>query len=161
MKITKLYFVLILIINLGGAPLFGQNAIRDSLIDESLKDFFSFHEQILKNLNGSEEYMIDMHTFPNDYDISKWTAERKIGIADFDNKKILKRYKKTTNGIPTICFKWKINQDGSLSFYIALYYVKIKRNIINYALSEVCVYCYKYSDLEKGWETTSKSHNGV
>ena len=161
MKITKLYIVLLLIINLGSTPLFGQNVIRDSLIDESLKDFFSLHEQIIKNLDGPEVYMIDIHTFPNDYDISKWIAEKKIGIAIFDNKKILKRYKKTTNGIPTICFKWKMNQDGSLSFNIALFYVKIQGNVINYALSEVCVYCYKYSVSKERWEIVSKSRNGV
>ena len=157
MKNTKLSIIL-LILFFGVLPLRGQNVVRDSLIDESMKEFFSNHEDIM-TLYG--DCMIDKNTFPYDYDLSKWTSEYNIRIVYLNNNKILKRYKKTKKGIPTICFNWKMNQDGSVSIYIALYHVMIKRNKIHYAFVEVCVYCYKYSNSKMQWERITNRCDGV
>lgn len=140
------------------SPLQGQNVARDSLIDESLRDFFSEHVNLT---HRNSKYMIAAHTFPYDYDLSLWIDKDKIGIADLNNKKIKKQYEKTKNGIPTVCLKWRINQDGFVIFQVALYYVKIRGKTIDYALSDVCTYYYKYSDSEKKWIIASKSCNGV
>ena len=157
-KECKLFCFSLLIINLCHSQLSGQNLIRDSLIDESLKDFFEWHEGLI---NKSDNFMIDVQTFPSNYQLSKWVDKSTIEIADFNNKKIIKRYKRSKLGIPTIRFKWTMNQDGSLTYNIGLYYVKIKRRIVEFALAEVCVYCYKYSNSEKKWVMVSKRCSGV
>ena len=69
------------------SPLQGQNVVRDSLIDESLRDFFSEHV-ILTHRNS--KYMIAAHTFPYDYDLSLWIDKDNIGIANFNDKKTIK-----------------------------------------------------------------------
>lgn len=140
------------------SPLQGQNGVRDSLIDESLRDFFSEHRE---SLYGASSYMIAAHTFPYDYDLSKWNAEDNIDIADFNNKKTIRQYKRAKNGLPTVCLKWRIDQDGSVIYKVALYYVKVNGDTIDYAISDACIYYYRYSNSEERWIMTSKSCNGV
>ncbi len=140
------------------SPLQGQNGVRDSLIDESLRDFFSKYVNLP---HRNSKYMIAAHTFPYDYDLSVWIDKDKIGIANFNDKRIKEQYKKTKKGIPTVCLNWRIDQDGFVIYQVALYYVKIRGENIDYALSDVCTYYYKYSDSEKRWIMTSKSCNGV
>lgn len=140
------------------SPLQGQNVVRDSLIDESLRDFFSRYVNLP---HRNSKYMIAAHTFPYDYDLSLWIDKEKIGIANFSDERIIKQYKKAKDGVPTVCLKWRINQDGFVIFQVALYYVKIRGKTIDYALSDVCTYYYKYSDSDKKWIMASKSCGGV
>ncbi len=158
MKYLRTFLSYLLIITCWVSPLRGQNGVRDSLIDESLRDFFS--ENVNLSL-GNSRYMIAAHTFPYDYNLSMWNNEDNIDIANFNDKKTIKQYKRTKQGIPTICLKWRIDQDGFMIFKIALYYVKVREDTTNYALSDVCAYYYKYSDSEKRWILVSKSCNGV
>lgn len=158
MKQLRFWGELCLIFICWASPLQGQNGVRDSLIDESLKDFFSKHINLP---HRNSKYLIATHTFPYDYDLSLWIDKDNIGIANFNDKKTKKQYEKTKNGVPTVCLKWRINQDGFVIFQVALYYVKIRGKTIDYALSDVCTYYYKYSDSEKKWIMASKSCNGV
>ncbi len=158
MKQLKFFLLYLIIITCWVTPSQGQSGVRDSLIDESLRDFFSEHGKLLY---GNSSYMIAAHTFPYDYNLSMWDEKDKIDIANFNDKKTIRQYKRTKNGIPTICLKWRIDQDGFLIFKVALYYVKVRGNTIDYALSDSCIYYYRYSDSEKRWIMASKSCNGV
>ena len=158
MKQQGLWLLLILIITCRVTPLHGQSEVRDSLIDESLRDFFSEHVDLM---HGISSYMLAAHTFPYDYDLSVWNKEGNIGIANFYDTKTLRRYKRTKRGIPTICLKWEIDQYGFMIFKVALYYIIVRRETIDYALSDACTYYYKYSYADNRWLLASKSCTGV
>lgn len=157
MKYLKICYSIFVIMFFGSASLWAQNSIRDSLIDESLRDFFLKHEEFISESNV---YMIDAQTFPINYNISKWRKKNKLEIADFRNNNTIKKYKKAKDGYSTIRFRWEIFPDGSIMYNIALYSVTIKKNIINYALSEVYKYHYKYSDTDRKWLIITKTSNG-
>ena len=158
MKQLKFFGTLCLIFICWTSPLQGQNGARDSLIDESLRDFFSKYNNLP---HRNSKYMIAAHTFPYDYNLSSWIDKDKIGIANFNDKRTIKQYKKTKDGIPTVCLKWRIDRDGFVIYKVALYYVKIRGKTIDSALSDVCTYYYKYLDSEKKWMLTLKSCSGV
>lgn len=158
MKQIKFLFSILLIITCRVSQLQGQSGVRDSLIDESLRDFFLEHVNLS---HGDALYMIAAHTFPSDYDLSLWDGKDMIYIANFNDKKTIKQYKRTKNGIPTVCLKWRIDQDGFLIFKVALYYVKVRGKTINYAIDSTCKYYYKYSDSDRKWILALKTCNGV
>ena len=158
MKRLTFLWTLLIIITCFAPPLQGQCGVRDSLINEALRDFFSEHFNLPR---GNSRFMIAAHTFPYDYDLSMWNKVDNIDIANFNDKKTIRQYKRTENGIPTICLKWRIDQDGFLIFKVSLYYVKIRGETIDYAISDACSYYYKYSISEKSWLLVSKNCNGV
>lgn len=158
MKQLKFFLSLLLIITCRVSPLQGQCGVRDSLINESLRLFFSEHVNLM---SGTSRFMIAAHTFPYDYDLSMWDNEDKVDIVNLNDRKTIRHYKRTREAVPTVCLKWRIGQDGFMIFTVALYYVKVRGKTIDYALSDACIYYYKHSDSERKWMLASKSCNGV
>jgi len=139
-------------------PLWGQNEIRDSLIDEMMCDFLSEYSSFLER---EKECMIFARSFPDDYDLKKCMEYEKISIADYCDKKTIRKLKRTKRGIPMIYFRWEMTSDGSILFRLTIRYAKIKKKQLYLALSDGCVYRYTYSEQEKKWVLLSKKVWGV
>lgn len=158
MRRSIIIFCIFSIITIEVSPLWGQNGIRDSLIDESILEFFTEYGDFIKE---NDKWVFDIHTLPIDYKPSSCNVWRNVGFVDFSNNKKIKRYKNKKKPIPTVSLQWRIIQDGTVMFKVLLSYVTIDRKSIKYAFSDMCVYYYKYSDDEKRWKLYSKMCGGI
>jgi len=139
-------------------PLWGQNEIRDSLIDEMMCDFLSEYSSFLER---EKECMIFARSFPDDYDLKKCMEYEKISIADYCDKKTIRKLKRTKRGIPMIDFRWEMTSDGSILFRLTLRYAKIEKRALHLGLSGGYNYCYTYSEQEGKWVLLWKKEWGV
>lgn len=158
MKNIGLFGIILVFLFCVQTPVWGQNEIRDSLIDETLRDFLSEYSSFF---NREKECMILAQSFPCDYNLGKWTESPQIGIADFCDKKTIKRLKRTKKGIPTIDFYWNITSDGAALFRLTIRYVKIEKHELHLGISDGCTYYYNYSEQNKGWILRSKEKWGI
>lgn len=137
----------------------GQNYYRDSLISISIDKYLSRERKFLKYGSNKEKNTFDVLSLPETYlysfpDSLYYKYQDIVEWVNSQNPTMIKRYKRSKRGVPTIDLDWNIDNEGRLRISLGMKYVSIKNKMQEIVRCGECgaSFFYKFSESTKQWE---------
>lgn len=154
--------VLIVLMFVANTGVIGQERkkyYRDSLISISIDKYLSRERKYQKYRSKKEKITFDVSSLPETYlydfpDSLYYKYQDIVEWVNSQNPTMIKRYKRSKRGVPTIDFGWNIDGDGRLRISFGQKYISIKKKMLEITRCGECgaSFFYKFSKNTKQWE---------
>ena len=150
------FFFLLFVAN---TSVIGQKYYRDSLISISIDKYLSREREYLKYRSNKEKITFDVLSLPETYlysfpDSLYYKYQDIVEWVNSQNPTMIKRYKRSKRGVPTIDLDWYIDNEGQLRISLGMKYISIKNKMQEIERCGECgaSFFYKFSESTKQWE---------
>ena len=161
---TRFFFIqqlscIFFLLFVANTSVIGQNYYRDSLISISIDKYLSRERKFLKYRSNKEKITFDVLSLPETYlysfpDSLYYKYQDIVEWVNSQHPTMIKRYKRSKRGVPTIDLDWNIDNEGRLRISLGMKYVSIKNKMQEIVRCGECgaSFFYKFSESTKQWE---------
>lgn len=153
-----MFFIILFCTNVS---MYGQmytTPYRDSIINSSMELLFLRHRDVWDTVEKirrvRKKYTFDILSLPYGYiykmpDNLKYNKD--IEFVNSSSKEMIKRYKRSREGVPTIIFNWYIDEKGRIIISYSYKYIYIRKKMKYEIASCTFLFIYRYSNSSRRW----------